>query len=185
MVPSIPTSNWSKGAFVSHDPARPVEKAVTGTAIAVATTFGGGAAEDAAPALAAASDAAKGLMGKVSAIAGKVGGWIKGLFGKTEEDGGAATKSLTEPHELSVHELHEADVPQSRDRQRKINESVKREGAKEPVHYFEINGKKFVVNGNHRLRAARAAGLKTIPGQTVKLPYLGYKNEHDVLTGGY
>ena len=92
MVPSIPTSNWSKGAFVSHDPARPVEKAVTGTAIAVATTFGGGAAEDAAPALAAASDATKGLMGKVSAIAEKAGGWIKGLFGKTEEEGVQANK---------------------------------------------------------------------------------------------
>ena len=114
MVPSIPTSNWSKGAFVSHDPARPVEKAVTGTAIAVATTFGGGAAKDAAPALAAASDAAKGLMGKVSAIAEKVGGWIKGLFGKAEEkegtsvaEGMGAPKHWNEPSAIGNRRIYQ------------------------------------------------------------------------------
>jgi hypothetical protein len=135
---------------------------------------------------------AKGIIGKiikasedkVSSLVSNIGKTIGKILGKTDKEIGAVAKSVGEPHEIPVHELNEADVPRSRDRQRQINASVKKEGVKEPIQYVEINGKKFVVNGNHRLRAARSADLETIPGQEVKLPYLGYKNEHDVLTGG-
>jgi ParB-like chromosome segregation protein Spo0J len=55
---------------------------------------------------------------------------------------------------------------------------------KEPLKYVEINGEKCVVDGNHRLRAARSLGLNDVPAQKVNLPFKGYQNENDVLTGG-
>ena len=37
------------------------------------------------------------------------------------------------------------------------------------------NEQRFVVNGHHRLRAAKELGLKEVPVQQVELPFAGYK----------
>ncbi len=51
---------------------------------------------------------------------------------------------------------------------------------KEPIKYIEFGNSKYVVDGHHRLRAARELGLKDIPVERVELPYGGYKTPHDL-----
>ena len=60
-------------------------------------------------------------------------------------------------------------------------ESVRKNGITESIKYVEHNGSKYVVDGHHRLRAAKQLGLDKIPTQKVSLPYKGYKNVKDLL----
>jgi ParB-like chromosome segregation protein Spo0J len=50
----------------------------------------------------------------------------------------------------------------------------------EPVAYVVVNGQKHIVDGHHRVRAAKDLGLKEIPAQEVRLPYKGYCTEADL-----
>jgi ParB-like chromosome segregation protein Spo0J len=59
---------------------------------------------------------------------------------------------------------------------------VAENGVKEPLKYVEHRGAKYVVDGNHRLRAAARAGLKEVPAEKVSLPYKGYKTIENVLS---
>ncbi|MBU3131869.1 ParB/RepB/Spo0J family partition protein [Clostridium gasigenes] len=63
----------------------------------------------------------------------------------------------------------------------KFVETIKKEGIKEPIKYVEYNGKKYVVDGHHRLQAAKRAGIGDVPVEKVDLPYLGYKTIEDLL----
>ena len=102
----------------------------------------------------------------------------------TKSNDNAVSKNAAETHEFPVHKLNEADVLRSRTYQGKMNESVSREGVKEPAKYVEIKGKAYAVNRKYHLRAARPVGQKAVPAQKMTLPHLGYKSEHDVLGGG-
>ena len=55
------------------------------------------------------------------------------------------------------------------------------EGIKDPIKYVEYDGSKYVVDGHHRLRAARELGFETVPVEKVELPYKGYKTVDDLL----
>lgn len=46
---------------------------------------------------------------------------------------------------------------------------------------YDYNGTKYVVNGHHRLRAARELGMKTVPAEKAELPYGNYKTVDDLL----
>ncbi len=63
---------------------------------------------------------------------------------------------------------------------RKLMNDIKTNGIKEPIKYVVSGGKKYVVDGHHRLSAAKRLGMKTIPSQEVKLPYKGYKTVKDL-----
>ena len=58
---------------------------------------------------------------------------------------------------------------------------ILKNGIKESIKYVEYNGKKYIVNGHHRLQAAIELGIKNIPAEKVSLPYAGYKTFRDLL----
>lgn len=53
-------------------------------------------------------------------------------------------------------------------------------GIKETLKFVVHQGQKYVVDGNHRLRAARKLGLDEVPAEEVSLPYKGYKTADDL-----
>lgn len=60
-------------------------------------------------------------------------------------------------------------------------ENIKSRGIKEPVKYVEYNGQKYIVDGHHRVLAAKQLGLTEIPVKKVNLPYGGYRTIFDLL----
>ena len=77
---------------------------------------------------------------------------------------------LTQTHKLTL----------SKKQYKNLVESIKN-GIIEPIKYVEYKGTKYVVDGHHRLRAAKQLGLDKIPTQRVSLPYKGYKTINDLL----
>ena len=59
-------------------------------------------------------------------------------------------------------------------------DDVKLNGIREPIKYVEHNGKKYIVDGHHRLRAARNLNLEKIPVEKVNLPYKSYHTIDDL-----
>lgn len=59
-------------------------------------------------------------------------------------------------------------------------EDVRVEGVREPIAYVEFNGEKYVVDGHHRLMAAKLLNLQSIPVVKVDLPYKGYRHTTDL-----
>ncbi len=78
---------------------------------------------------------------------------------------------LTQTHKLTL----------SKKQYKKLLESIRKNGIVEPIKYVEYKGTKYVVDGHHRLRAAKQLGLNKIPTQRVLLPYKGYKTINDLL----
>ena len=78
---------------------------------------------------------------------------------------------LTQTHKLTV----------SKKQYENLVESIRKNGITEPIKYVEYKGTKYVVDGHHRLRAAKQLGLDKIPTQRVSLPYKGYKTINDLL----
>jgi ParB-like chromosome segregation protein Spo0J len=62
-----------------------------------------------------------------------------------------------------------------------LKENIKTNGIKESIKYVENNGTNSVVDGHHRLRAAKELDIKTVPAQKVELPYKGYKTRNDLI----
>lgn len=63
----------------------------------------------------------------------------------------------------------------------KLIEQIKKDGGiKEPIKYVEYNGKMYVVDGHHRLIAAKKLGLENVPAQQVDLPFAGYRTVDDL-----
>lgn len=60
-------------------------------------------------------------------------------------------------------------------------DDIRKNGIKEPIKYVEHNGEKYVVDGHHRLKAAKELGIKNVPAEKVELPYKGYKTTDDIL----
>ena len=63
----------------------------------------------------------------------------------------------------------------------KLKADIAKNGIQEPIRYVENGGQKYIVDGHHRLRAARELGLTDVPVQQVELPYGGYKCVDDLL----
>ena len=60
-----------------------------------------------------------------------------------------------------------------------INE-VKINGITEPVKYVTYNGQKYIVDGHHRVAAARRLRMPVVPALEVTLPYAGYTSYIDL-----
>jgi len=96
------------------------------------------------------------------------------------KDAAAAVKDLS-PFELqATHGL-----TQSKKQFANLKAAIKEDGIIEPIKYVEHNGVKSVVDGHHRLRAAKELGHKTVPAQSVLLPYGGYKTTLDLIYTRY
>lgn len=60
-------------------------------------------------------------------------------------------------------------------------DKIRLNGIKETIKYVEFNGQKYVVDGHHRLLAAKRLGLTEVPIEKVDLPYGGYNTVDDLL----
>ena len=96
---------------------------------------------------------------------------VEGAKGVVEN---LSPRSLNPTHGLTM----------SKNKFNKFMNDIKTNGINEPIKYVEHNGNKFVVDGNHRLKAAKRLDLKDVPSQKVNLPYQGYKTVND-LFGDY
>lgn len=83
----------------------------------------------------------------------------------------------TSPHSLA--KTHELTL--SRKQFSNLVDNIKKNGITEPIKYVEYKGTKYVVDGHHRLEAAKQLKLKDIPIEKVELPYKGYKTVNDLL----
>ena len=64
----------------------------------------------------------------------------------------------------------------------KLIEQIKVDGEiKETIKYIEYNGQKYVVDGHHRLIAAKKLHFQEVPIEEVELPYKGYNTIDDLL----
>jgi len=110
------------------------------------------------------------LVGMFGIVGGGESGELDSLIG------GEKLVSRLSPNELEV--TH----PRTMGRRAfgRLVQDIKENGINEPVKFIEHEGKNYVVDGNHRLGAARALGMDAIPVEKVQLPYLGYKTIDDL-----
>ena len=62
-----------------------------------------------------------------------------------------------------------------------LTNDIRANGIREPIRYVMHNGQKYVVDGHHRLIAARRLGIREVPTQRVELPFRGYRTLEDLL----
>ncbi|MCL2860923.1 MAG: polymorphic toxin-type HINT domain-containing protein, partial [Firmicutes bacterium] len=66
---------------------------------------------------------------------------------------------------------------------RKLKSEIMSDGIRETVKITEVNGSKYIVDGNHRVAIAKKLGMKTVPTEMVNLPYKGFTTPSSVIDG--
>lgn len=120
------------------------------------------------------SDAAQGALfgGSMGASAAAAGG-IGLAYGRAAVNN--APKIVATSDLAASHSVTKASV-------RKLAAQIKADGGiREPLKYVIHQGQKVVVDGNHRLAAARLLAMRTVPAQRVDLPYAGFKTAADLI----
>ena len=87
------------------------------------------------------------------------------------------TVSKTNPFDLQP--THSQTL--SKNKMNALMDDIKINGIQEPIKYVEYNGQMYVVDGHHRLLAAKKLGLTEITVKKVDLPYAGYNTIDDLL----
>lgn len=64
---------------------------------------------------------------------------------------------------------------------KRLIEDIRQNGIQRPLEYVEVNGEKFVTNGNHRLFAAYAVDRQVVPAMRCELPTQGFKSVDDLI----
>jgi len=83
--------------------------------------------------------------------------------------GVSSKASATE--QIRPTELQPTQGPTMSNRQFKaLKADIKANGIKDPVQYVEHNGGKHIIDGHHRVRAANALGMPSVPAQKVVPP---------------
>jgi len=110
------------------------------------------------------------------------GGALKiGAIGIKGVLGGAGKFAIEKGETTLVKDLiatHGLD--KSRAASRKLFEDISKNGIQDPIKYAIKDGEKFVVDGHHRLDAAKRLGFDSVPTQKVELPFAGYKSATDL-----
>ena len=79
--------------------------------------------------------------------------------------------NLTRTHKLTM----------SKKQYLNLLEDIQKNGIREPIKYVDYDRTKYIVDGHHRLQAAKHLNLDKIPVTEVQLPYKGYKTIEDLL----
>ncbi|SMC34036.1 ParB N-terminal domain-containing protein, partial [Papillibacter cinnamivorans] len=64
-----------------------------------------------------------------------------------------------------------------------LMDNIKVNGIQESIKYIKYNGNMYVVDGHHRLLAAKKLGITEVPIEEVKLPYKSYGTFEDLFWG--
>jgi len=94
---------------------------------------------------------------------------------KTPAKGTGVGKTAS-PHDLEI--THRQTL--SNRQMAKLTDDIKVNGIQETVKYVESNGTKYIVDGHHRVIAAKRLGITEIPIEEVSLPYKGYNTINDL-----
>jgi len=84
--------------------------------------------------------------------------------------GTVPTKDLTPTHALT----------NSKNQMNKLISDIRVNGIQETIKYVDFKGTKYIVDGHHRVAAAKALGITNVPAIEVNLPYAGYKSVIDL-----
>ena len=98
-----------------------------------------------------------------------------------EHETGSGVKTQTGEYERENALVPTHSQTSSNNRLKKLTSDIKENGILEPIKYIEYNGEKHVVDGHHRLLAAKRLGLTEVPAVEVTLPYAGYRTLEDLL----
>lgn len=100
---------------------------------------------------------------------------------KARDSAKAVRKATTSVQNISPYKITKThSLTLSKKKYAELVESIRKNGITEPIKYVEHNGTKYVVDGHHRLQAAKDLKLKDIPVEKVSLPYKGYKTVTDL-----
>ena len=92
-----------------------------------------------------------------------------------------AGKTLTKVQQTAVKDLIATHgITLSKTQMAKLLDDIAKNGIKDPIKYVMKNGQKMIVDGHHRLDAAKRLGMETVPTQQVSIPYAGYKTLDDL-----
>jgi hypothetical protein len=93
----------------------------------------------------------------------------------------AKYKILELPKTSSPYDLNITHKPTlSNKAMARVIEDVRINSIKETIKYVEHNGKKYIVDGHHRILAAKRLGMVEVPIEKVELPYSGYEKIEDL-----
>jgi hypothetical protein len=120
-------------------------------------------------ATAGAANAAAGFQGLLVALT-TGGGPSVSPAGGSPSGAGVSTSELVPTHNLT----------KSPNKFNELKDDISKNGLKETIKYVEHGGKKYIVDGHHRVKAARALGIKEVPAEKVTLPYKGYRTVDDL-----
>ena len=117
-------------------------------------------------------------VGKVSLeeaekLVGKDVRWSRG------ESGSSTMSNVSKASPFDLQATHSQTL--SKKNMNKLIDDIKNNGISETIKYVEHNRQKYVVDGHHRLIAAKKLGLEQVPIEQVELPYVGYKTIKDLL----
>ncbi len=100
---------------------------------------------------------------------------------KARDSAKVVRKATTSVQNISPYKITKThSLTLSKKKYAELVESIRKNGITEPIKYVEHNGTKYVVDGHHRLQAAKDLKLKDIPAEKVSLPYKGYKTVTDL-----
>lgn len=91
--------------------------------------------------------------------------------------GESGSQTVCSPYDLQA--THSQTL--SKKNMNKLIEDIKNNGINESIKYVKYNNQKYIVDGHHRVIAAKRLGIKEIPTKEVQLPYAGYKTADDLL----
>ena len=112
-------------------------------------------------------------LGEAEKLVGKDVRWSRG------ESGSSTMSNVSKASPFDLQATHSQTL--SKKNMNKLIDDIKNNGISETIKYVEHNRQKYVVDGHHRLIAAKKLGLEQVPIEQVELPYVGYKTIKDLL----
>ena len=95
-----------------------------------------------------------------------------------------AAKAARKIEKVSPYALVTTHAPTlSKKQYAELVSDISENGLKESIKYVQYNGQKYVVDGHHRLKAAKQLDITNVPIERVTLPYKGYNFIDDLFWG--